>query len=246
MAFPGQPPPLTPVLLAGLAARPVPPAVLQPLLDLAMAAVARRHGEVFARLDGLAEGAFLVDPVDLPFDFLLRPGASPPRLTVFRAGASGVEATATIRGSLLSLIDLLEGRVDGDALFFSRDLVFEGDTEAVLTLRNAIDGAGIDLVEIAASALGPLAGLARRVLGPAEALLRRATRDLERLQGALLFPVARRCDAQAAELDEIRTGMDELRRRPRRPRVASGPGTGGGTGRGRGRAAGREWERGDR
>ena len=223
MAFPEQPPPLTPVLLAGLAARPVPPAVLQPLLDLAMAAVARRHGEAFARLDGLGEGAFLVDPVDLPFDFLLRPGASPPRLTVFRAGASGVEATATIRGSLLSLIDLLEGRVDGDALFFSRDLVFEGDTEAVLTLRNAIDGAGIDLVEIAASALGPLAGLARRVLGPAEALFRRATRDLERLQGALLFPVARRCDAQAAELDEIRTGMDALRRRSRRPSAGVGP-----------------------
>ncbi len=227
MAFPELPPPLTPVLLAGLAARPVPPAVLQPLLDLAMAAVARRHGEVFARLDGLAEGAFLIDPVDLPFDFLLRPGASPPRLTVFRAGASSVEATATIRGSLASLIDLLEGRVDGDALFFSRDLVFEGDTEAVLTLRNAIDGAGIDLVEIAASALGPLAGLARRVLGPAAALLRRANRDLERLQAALLFPVARRCDAQAAELDEIRTGMDALRRRSRRPGAAQGPGKGG-------------------
>ncbi len=51
MAFPGQRPPLTPVLLAGLAARPVPPAVLQPLLDLAMAAVVRCHGEVFARLE---------------------------------------------------------------------------------------------------------------------------------------------------------------------------------------------------
>ncbi|MCH8155157.1 MAG: SCP2 sterol-binding domain-containing protein [Proteobacteria bacterium] len=238
MAFPGQPPPLTPVLLAGLAARPVPPAVLQPLLDLAMAAVARRHGEVFARLDGLGEGVFLVDPVDLPFDFLLRPGASPPRLTVFRAGASGVEATATIRGSLLSLIDLLEGRVDGDALFFSRDLVFEGDTEAVLILRNAVDGAGIDLVEIAASALGPLAGLARRVLGPADDLFRRATRDLERLQGALLFPVARRCDAQAAELDAIRTGMDALQRRSRRPRTAPRTRTGGPAGAGTGGRAG--------
>ncbi|MCH8036113.1 MAG: SCP2 sterol-binding domain-containing protein [Proteobacteria bacterium] len=142
----------------------------------------------------------------------------------------GIEAAATIRGSLLSLIDLLEGRVDGDALFFSRDLVIEGDTEAVLTLRNAIDGAGIDLVEIAASALGPFAGLARRVLGPAEALFRRATRDLERLQGALLFPVARRCDAQAAALDEIRTGMDDLRRRSRRPRAAPGAGVGAGVG----------------
>jgi predicted lipid carrier protein YhbT len=205
-----------------MAARPVPPALLQPWLSLAMAAMVRRYPQVFARLDASAEVVFLVDPVDLPFDFLLRPGANPPRLTVLRAGEGGGVARATIRGSLLSLIDLLEGRVDGDALFFSRDLVVEGDTEAVLSLRNAVDGAGIDLVEVAASAAGPLSGPARRLLGPANALFRRTTRDLERLQGALLAPLARRCDAQAAELDEIRARVEELQRRARRPSAAAG------------------------
>jgi predicted lipid carrier protein YhbT len=215
---------LTPVLLAGLAARPLPPALLQPLLTLAMAAMVRRHGEAFARLDGLADSVFLIDPVDLPLEFLLRPGAAPPSITAVRSsatrgasgGASGIEPTAAIRGSLLSLIDLLEGRVDGDALFFSRDLAVEGDTEAILTLRNAIDGAGIDLVEVAASALGPFAGIARRLLAPADALLRRMTRDLEHLQAALLSPVAGRCDAQVAELEELRARLYELQRRTRR------------------------------
>ena len=225
MAIPGQPAPLTPALLAGLAARPLPPAVLQPFLTLAMAAVAQRHGEVFARLDGLGDCVFLIDPVDLPLDFLLRPTASPPSLTAVRSGGtsggtsggvSGPAPTATIRGSLLSLIDLLEGQVDGDALFFSRALAVEGDTEAILTLRNAIDGAGIDLIDIAASTLGPAAGVARRLLGPAETLIRRMTRDLEALQATLLAPLARRCDAQAAELDEMRARLDELQRRSRR------------------------------
>ena len=55
MAFPGQPPPLTPVLLAGLAARPVPPAVLQPLLDLAMAAAE----SLFVEANDLAGAALL-------------------------------------------------------------------------------------------------------------------------------------------------------------------------------------------
>ena len=216
MAIPGQPAPLTPALLAGLAARPLPPTALQPLLTLAMAAVARRHGEVFARLDGLGDCVFLIDPVDLPLDFLLRPAARPPSLTVIRSGTREVTPTATIRGSLLILIDLLEGRVDGDALFFSRDLAVEGDTEAILTLRNAIDGAGIDLIDVAASAFGPAAGIVRRLLGPAEILIRRLTRDLEALQETLLAPLARRCDAQAAELDELRTRLDDLQRRMRR------------------------------
>ena len=84
------------------------------------------------------------------------------------------------------------------------------------TLRNAIDGAGIDLAETAASALGPFAGIARRLLRPAETLIRRMTRDLEALQATLLSPLARRCDAQAAELDELRTRLDGLQRRTRR------------------------------
>jgi len=56
------------------------------------------------------------------------------------------------------LIDLLEGRLDGDALFFSRELTVEGDTEAVLLLRNAVDSDEVDLFEDLLSVLGPLAG----------------------------------------------------------------------------------------
>jgi predicted lipid carrier protein YhbT len=194
MAIPGRPAPLTPALLAGLAVRPLPPAALQPLLTLAMAALVRRHGEAFARLGSLGDCVFLVDPVDLPVEFLLRPGTDPPSLTALRGGASGIAPTATIRGPLLSLIDLLEGRVDGDALFFSRDLAVAGDTEAILTLRNALDGAGIDLAETVASMLGPF----------------------EALQETLLSPLARRCDAQAAELAELRAKLDDLQRRSRR------------------------------
>jgi len=40
---------------------------------------------------------------------------------------------------------MVDGTYDGDALFFSRDLSIEGDTEAVLALRNAIENADLDL-----------------------------------------------------------------------------------------------------
>ena len=49
---------------------------------------------------------------------------------------------------------LIDGSYDGDALFFSRDLVVEGDIEAVIALRNAIDDAGVDLVADTAALLG--------------------------------------------------------------------------------------------
>jgi predicted lipid carrier protein YhbT len=62
---------------------------------------------------------------------------------------------------------LIDGSYDGDALFFSRDLVVEGDVEAVLALRNAIDDAGVDLVADTAALFGPLGPLGERLLGGA-------------------------------------------------------------------------------
>ncbi len=204
MSAPRPPlPPLSPVLLAGFLLRPLPPVLLQPLLNLAMEMVWRRHRSLFERLADLSEAVFLIDPLDLPFVLELRPDLERPRLTA-RKRSAGNEAIATIRGPLLSLIALLEGRIDGDALFFSRELAVEGDIEAVVALRNAVDDAEIDLVADLASLLGPLAAPARRVLGGAAALFGRAAQDMETLRAALIAPALRRGDALAAELQTIR------------------------------------------
>ena len=212
-------PPLSPVLLAGLALRPLPPALFQPVLGLAMATMRRRHAGAFERLSGLGEPVFLIDPIDLPYSFVLRAGARAPRLTAV-SGGKGVQATATIRGPLLALIDLLEGRVDGDALFFARGLVIEGDTEAVVALRNAVDGAEIDIAADLASLLGPLARPARRLAGAARAVFSRLAEDLETLRRAAIAPAMRRADADAARLDRMDEAIAELRSRMRRGRMA--------------------------
>ncbi len=178
----GRPPPLTPILLAGLIARPLPPQILQPILDALFALLRRRHPELFERLSGLGAPVFLIDPTDLPLIFELDANPDRPRLTAARVG--GERAVATIRGPLLALIELLEGRVDGDALFFSRTLAIEGDTEAVVALRNAVDDAGIDLRRELLDALGPLAPPARHALGLGQWIYARLNDDLELLRAA--------------------------------------------------------------
>lgn len=193
-------PPFSPVQLAGFAARPLPPALLQPGLALAMRTVVHRHPGLFERLAGVGAPSFLIDPVELPFAFLLETDPEHPRLRALSgAAADKAGPTATIRGPLLRLIDLLEGRVDGDSLFFSRDLVIEGQTEAIVALRNAIDDAEIDILDDLLSPLGPLAAPASRVARGAGTLVARATRDLEALRDALIAPALRRTEARAAE-----------------------------------------------
>ena len=208
-------PPLSPHLLAGLGLGAMPPALLQPLLDAALVVMKRRHPGLFTRLETLAGSSFRIDPTDMPFDFVLHlaPAASLTAVSAVSNDASRDRPTASIHGPLLSLIKLMEGKLDGDALFFSRDLVVEGDTEAVVTLRNAIDGAGIDLVEDMAWASGPFAGPLRRAARAAESVFARANRDLAVLRRAFLSPVAERCESQAEELRELQEKMAELQRK---------------------------------
>lgn len=145
-------------LATGLAARALaltPLAVTQFHLDLALARLLRRHPEIVRRLSSTEERRALVVPSDLPVAFLVR--CVPGRLfmTVVRktgspgAGAPAADAPAadaTISGPIAAILDMATGEDDGDALFFSRIVKVEGDTEVAVALRNAIDSAAIDLL----------------------------------------------------------------------------------------------------
>ena len=209
-------PPLSPVLLAGLPLRIMPLGLLRPLMNAAMKAMLKRHPNVFERVSELGDAEFLIDPVDLPISFILRPGGGRPELLPVHDGDYQGEATAKIHGPLMLLIDLMEGRIDGDAVFFSRDLTIEGDTEAVLMLRNAMDSDEIDVADDILSIFGPMRGPAQKVMGVAGSLFDRASDDLEALRSAIIAPVSRRCDRQAAEFQELEEKLANLPAKLRR------------------------------
>ncbi len=139
----------------------LPLAPLGSALGLVLGAVLRRHRRIFDRLGTHAGKRFGLRPTDLPFALVLHADPARPHIAVSRhLPAHGLHAR--IAGPLAGLAGLVDGRLDGDALFFSRALSVEGDIEAVIALRNAIDDAGIDLLGDAASLLGPFAGPAER------------------------------------------------------------------------------------
>jgi predicted lipid carrier protein YhbT len=96
---------------------------------------------------------FLIDPVNLPVVFRIQPMTS--GIVECRSRSSSCKWDARVAGSLKSLLGMIQGNLDGDALFFSRDISIEGDTEAVVALRNAIDAAEIDLIAEIGDLFGP-------------------------------------------------------------------------------------------
>lgn len=157
--FPRVPPALR------LAAGPLPPAPLGAMLGLLVRHLAREHPGILRRMGPHAGRSFLIDPTDLPFLLLLRPATG--ALSAHRRTRPPAH-DSRLAGPLAAFLAMLHGTEDGDALFFSRDLTIEGDTEAVLALRNALDDAEIDLTEELATVSGPLAAPLRRTLALAE------------------------------------------------------------------------------
>ena len=191
--FRGPPDRAVETLFARLAltlAQPLGGRLIQPVLDLMMSTLARRHPDAFERMAELGESDLLVDPADLPSAFLLHIGQRPSLKVVPRS----TQGTARVRGAFAALLDLFEGRIDGDALFFSRDLTIEGDTELVVGMRNALDGEDFDLAADFGALFGPLANLPLRrpltslagtLVGLHEVLLAPALRRLEQVERRL-------------------------------------------------------------
>jgi len=152
--------PLPPVVSAALRTLPLQP--LQLFLSAVMRRIVRRHPRIFERLGPYAGKRYGLAPSDLPFGFILSTAPRAPGITVVRSLPEHLDARIT--GALRALLGMVDGSYDGDALFFSRAILVEGDIEAVLALRNAVDDAGVDILREGAALLGPLGQFGKALL----------------------------------------------------------------------------------
>ncbi|MDP6953248.1 MAG: SCP2 sterol-binding domain-containing protein, partial [Alphaproteobacteria bacterium] len=151
--------------------RPLPRLPLALALTHIVRRLAARRPEVFERLAPYDALSLLIDPSDLPFGFRVTLAGMRSQVDIV-ADTMPCDVAARVRAPLLVLTGLLDGTYDADALFFSRDLVIEGDTEAVLAVRNAIEEAELSPAELLGLAGAP-ARLLDRAAGDGLSLLRR-------------------------------------------------------------------------
>ncbi|MCK5285336.1 MAG: SCP2 sterol-binding domain-containing protein [Alphaproteobacteria bacterium] len=142
---------------------PLPLAPLQPLLKRIMVGVTDMNPNLFNRLGSHKNKRFLIDPTNMPFVMILCPDPEAPSLRAYKRQEK-LEWDARISGTFLKLLNMIDGRLDGDALFFTRDLMLEGDTEAIVTLRNAMDDVEGNITDDIVKACGILSPIAQHAL----------------------------------------------------------------------------------
>ncbi|WP_321576155.1 ubiquinone anaerobic biosynthesis accessory factor UbiT [Sneathiella sp. HT1-7] len=193
-------PPFSPVLLTGFAMRPLPVKLMSRLLTIFLGRMERLYPEIASRLAPLGFCRFHIIPTDFSFSFLIILENGKATAKILSEGQAVSNTTASISGDICSFTKLLEGSVDGDSLFFTRRLVVEGDTEAVLTLRNAVDSVDLSLKHILTGFTGPLPPLLKKVTTPLSSLHRAALKDFDILQKSLIGPVTRRISQMDEEI----------------------------------------------
>ncbi|WP_180899616.1 ubiquinone anaerobic biosynthesis accessory factor UbiT [Martelella soudanensis] len=155
-----------------LAINRLPLALVQVIVGKVFDKTLQQHPDLFDRLGAEAGKRFCFAPTDLDLVFLIHPASKSIRAFRKIRAPCGDGAVAA---PMLTLLALLEGRIDGDAVFFSRSLSVTGDMEAMLALRNALDDCSFDLPSDLAGLAGPFAGPFRQL---AELVRRRALNGL--------------------------------------------------------------------
>jgi predicted lipid carrier protein YhbT len=213
----------TPVHLLRLALNAAPRPVLDRGLHWVMRTLRQRHPALFRRLGRLAPATILFAVSDTPHCFLL--SIADDGITLGRA-APDAPAAARITGTLQSLLWLMEGRVDSDTLFFSRDVAVSGDTAVAVGFRNTLDGETISLLADALAATGPLEKVARRAVLRFDARLERVRGGVARWRNRAHRTAHgghdpnEATDALVAEVESLRgrvAGLEAARRRREGP-----------------------------
>lgn len=141
-------PPNTELFIPELCLHPI-----QPLLKRILKNVIRDHPSIFSRLGAYKSFSYLIDVRQLPFLLLLQPDPSHPKLRALSRRPVPV-GDARITGSFGQLTKMVSGEMDGDALFFSRDIEITGNLEAVVCLAKAMDDIDTSIMDSVWRSLG--------------------------------------------------------------------------------------------
>lgn len=203
-------------LAVSLALATLPQPVVGALVRRLTRTLPRKQPTLARRLSELDGKRLLIVPDELTYAFLISFPSGEVRIELVDP-AEAPETEAQMRGPLRLFYDLVRGGRDGDALFFSRELSVNGDMAVAVTLRNAMDGAGVDLFSEFLQMPGPL--------GP---VLRGAGALVDRTAGIVLGPLAGRAARLEQEVASLRAELRRLKEaapKARPVRAAHSPGS---------------------
>jgi O2-independent ubiquinone biosynthesis accessory factor UbiT len=199
--------PRPPLALLRGAATILPRRLLTPVANAVVRGLERSHPKLLTNLARLDRAVIHIAPSDLPYGFALSVGCEPVTLTLVERRPAATDAE--VIASVAVLVDLLEGRIDSDTLFFRRDLVISGNTAVIVGLRNVLDREELRLTDELGALCGPLRPVARALVIALERVLDRLGTRVAAMHRTL-HPATNDSRDVSADLERCRTEISAL------------------------------------
>lgn len=188
----------------------IPKLPLQVSVSYALRQMERAHSAIFAKVLEQGEFTYLIKPTDLPFNFYFVIAKENPGIRII-SKESPLTADATITASLQSLCEMLEGRLDGDAAFFSNNLIIEGSTLAVVTLRNAIEAEPVNIVTDLSKSFGFFSKYIESIFSKLLNKYREYNNNLHKLLEAILSESKLQSQIHSAQISQLREEINKIK-----------------------------------
>lgn len=209
-------PSFSPELLLRPVMRLLPDMIVRSAITQRLCGFHRDYPGIAARLSDIQGAVFEINVIEFPYPIYLGIGSGGE--IQIRYGAHEDKPDVRVSGTLHGFVRMLDGTDDGDALFFSRSLRIEGDTEALLTLRNAMDSENVDFLRLLVPS--PLHAAAKRLSAPLRSLIKAAQEDLDVIADSIRGSVERRCQAlevrqqeNSQKIQQVELSLDKQNRR---------------------------------
>ena len=152
--------PVFPSALVSASLKFLPVPLVQAATDIALAHIKNKHPCLFSNLKALPKSQILIELSDFPFFILFSFGNKTDSSIDILSPLDSISYSTKIKGSLETLLLMLEGKTDGDEEFFSRSIQIFGNTSAIVSFRNVLDRESISLYDDIVAPLGSLAPFA--------------------------------------------------------------------------------------
>jgi predicted lipid carrier protein YhbT len=201
--------------LASAALSMVPSPVLARMVGLLTRIMRRRHPHLVENFSRLDHAIIHIEPTDLPHRFEIEFGAGQMDVRVL-TDDDPPPPDARIRGSLAALIALLEGKIDSDAMFFTRDIEITGSTAVSVAVRNTLDREEIVMRDEIAALFGPFERPARRIGRRLDRVIGLVGTQIATLHAKLheangpSRDLGAECDALRAEVKALKTRLAKM------------------------------------
>lgn len=198
----------SPLFIASLLARPLPSGPINLVLKNICQKLITNHPDAFNRLEPIMGKKFIISPTDLQDDICVI--FQNETIDAVIESSADADYDVKITGSMNALLSMLDGEQDGDALFFNRQILVEGDTEALLTLRNAMDSEDINLKEELVNTLGIFKKPAEIAVATGSKIYNLLERDMESIRKTLISPLTSRINAIEQENATLKAKISDF------------------------------------